>query len=693
MDALPRVPRTAVLLAAVVAIAIAAYMPSLPGGWIYDDHTLIADNPHAHSLGEWPTWLTNDFWHGDAEMVGIPRSIRYWRPLISASYAVDWTIGGGSPMWFHFVNLLLHGVVAALAFSVMRRWTNSPYAGALAAALFAVHPTKAESVAWIAGRTDIICTIAILVAITGVARRLNQQRGGLALELAGTAAAYLSKEQAIVLPVFVLVEVWIHAARPALDLAFVKRAIRGLAPQIAFAIVYLVARAIWLPVRPAGSVSLPPLDHVLAVFESIGRYLVLLVAPVKLTIQQGLSYAPGGGPRVGLYVVLGVITIVGLAAAAWMCRKRWPVATLGIVVFGVTIAPTSNILYTGLLTLVSERFLYLPFIGLAWIAGDLAARSRQARFAVAAVIVLFAILSWHRSADYVDESAFWARELTLHPTSREARQYRFAAAMEESRYRAGLDELVAYIHVADPQAIDVELVARVAETAALLTPDAAVADLTAIDAFLVNVLDRKPTAHLVVAVAGVDVSFDPRSATIEKTFASRAYRLVVIRATIASRLGNQKEALDFVEAASKDCERCSSTLATEALVRARSGEFTTGLAVLDRGRGTAAERPLVAAREMIRDAATHHQRALAATGDASLWESAESLASLELWGKAYEMLTPAAMRFTGDAALRYAELAYRAGHTDEARTILEHTPGASPDEAIAAWAAAMGWQK
>jgi hypothetical protein len=263
--------------------------------------------------------------------------------------------------------------------------------------------------------------------------------------------------------------------------------------------------------------------------------------------------------------------------------------------------------------------------------------------------------------------------------------------MADMRYRAGLTELVEYLKIADQDAVDLEAVARVAETAALLTPDSATEDLAAIDAFAADVLAQKPTAHL--AVAGLDFTVDPRSPAIAQRFSSRAFRLVVLRASIASRRGDQQQALLLADGARHDCELCSSTLAMAALVRARMGDFPQALVILDRGRGAATEGPLVAAGAMIRDAAEHANNARTAAGVARAWETAESLASLELWGQAYATLSRAEIQPTPETALRYAELAFRAGYTDKARTILAQTPGASPDEALAEWAAAMGWQK
>src|SRR4051812_2117042 len=153
-------PRPAILAAAVGTIAALMFAPALGGGFVYDDNPLIAHNPWVHSLRFLPRWLSTDFWDTSEEVKRFGYRMIYWRPGVSASYAFDWQLGQGSPALFHLTNLLWHAAAAALAFFALRRWVGSVFVAFLAALFFAVHPTKAESVAWIAGRTDILCTAA-----------------------------------------------------------------------------------------------------------------------------------------------------------------------------------------------------------------------------------------------------------------------------------------------------------------------------------------------------------------------------------------------------------------------------------------------------------------------------------------------------------------------------------------------------
>ena len=242
-------PRPWQLALAIGLLAAAVFMPSIAGGWIYDDQLLISNNHYVHSLSWWPRWFVTDFWDLGEEFTRVSGRIAYWRPMISATYAVDWTLSHGSPLWFHIVNFAWHAAVGALTFLVLRRWLGAVWPAVVASLLFAVHPTKAESVAWIAGRTDVLCVAAMLFASEGVARRLAGKRGGIVMEFVGTLLAYTTKEQAIVLPAFVIIEAWVAAGRPALALRPVVRLAKVAAPQIIIAVAYLLVRKLVLPIQ------------------------------------------------------------------------------------------------------------------------------------------------------------------------------------------------------------------------------------------------------------------------------------------------------------------------------------------------------------------------------------------------------------------------------------------------------------
>lgn len=685
-------------LVVVVVASVVAFIPAVTGGWIYDDHSLIQNNVYVHSFGEWPRWFLTDFWNVNAETVKFGSRILYWRPGISASYALDWKLGGGTPLMFHVTNTILQAATSGLVFVTLRRWIGSTLPAFAAALLFVVHPTKVESVAWIAGRTDIVCLLAILVASSGFARRLAGQHGGIALEVAGTIVAYLSKEQAIVMPCFVAVEVWVADGRPPIDRTAVIRMVRGALPQLVTAIVYLAIRTAVLPIGPAGgALHISTGDHARAVLETFGRYFALATAPHDLSIQQGLIhtvhhemvYSTG-------YVVLGVLSTLALASTAWLLRRRAPLVTAGIAFYFATVAPTSNLAFTGMVTLISERFLYLPLLGLviAAVAGLMIAEHRFGRWVYAlpvAIALVLTAISMDRSRDYTDEDAFWARELRMHPDSPEARGQSFTLFRRTHRYH---DALAIWQR---PEPYDIplrdrmQLASSVVSVMSRLVPDKDTAHLEELDRFCERLLAKQPAA---LDFLGVRLTFETPLLAESQAFENARSTFLDLRADLQSRLGHDAAAVELSAEPLALCPSCSTLVATYALELARAGRYDDALAALD----AAVQMPTDQRdeeRALISSARELALQAQSQQGAASLQARASELAKLELWGRAFDVLAPyeADIAHAPKFAVGFAELAFRAGEPATARRVL--APSKSPaeiDALIAEWSAKMGWQ-
>ena len=106
----------------------------------YDDNTYVYDNPHVQS------GLTPE---GVGWALGTSHGC-LWAPLTWTSYLLDFQLYGLRPWGYHLTNVLLHAANAIALFLVLRRATGDLWPSAFAAAIFALHPLQAESVAWVA---------------------------------------------------------------------------------------------------------------------------------------------------------------------------------------------------------------------------------------------------------------------------------------------------------------------------------------------------------------------------------------------------------------------------------------------------------------------------------------------------------------------------------------------------------------
>src|SRR6185436_10015265 len=106
----------------------------------FDDQLYVSDNAHVLTGLTWDNvrWAFTTFQTAN------------WHPVTWLSLMLDATIGGSSPRIYHATNVALHSIATGLIFLGLRRSTGSVFRSAAVAALFSIHPLRAESVAWIA---------------------------------------------------------------------------------------------------------------------------------------------------------------------------------------------------------------------------------------------------------------------------------------------------------------------------------------------------------------------------------------------------------------------------------------------------------------------------------------------------------------------------------------------------------------
>ena len=91
-----------------------------------------------------------------------------WHPLTSISHMLDCQLFGLQAGWHHATNVVLHTIAAILLFLVFQEMTGSPWPSAFVAAVFAIHPLRVESVAWIAERKDVLSALFAFAVVSKV---------------------------------------------------------------------------------------------------------------------------------------------------------------------------------------------------------------------------------------------------------------------------------------------------------------------------------------------------------------------------------------------------------------------------------------------------------------------------------------------------------------------------------------------
>lgn len=411
-----------------VIFAIVAYLPGVTGDFVFDDAVLIRDNPYAHELGHLGRCFTTDLWDTPARPVKDANTL-FYRPLVCASYGLNWTLGFGLPWTFHVVNVLLHAAACALAARTALRWTRSAPASLLALLFFAAHPARSENVVWISGRTDLMMAVALFGASELAVRAsrttdVRLARRTWAFAFGAWVLAVLSKEFAVFWPLFLAMEAAIAAERGREQQKKQLLVAGGLA--LFGTIVYLSLRAWAMPINPPelGAMQLPLLTRAAYVLLSIGYYAERLIFPWPQTFHFRPVEVVSGAPVLFWPSVLAgavvTLAVLGWLMAAW---RRDKTLALVIAVLMLSSLPIVNVTYTGFRGATQDRFLYLPLFLLVTAAARHArkgieawtARSRLSGVLVGAMLALLSAINWIRSMDYASDEALWRHELEVEP--------------------------------------------------------------------------------------------------------------------------------------------------------------------------------------------------------------------------------------------------------------------------------------
>lgn len=389
--------------AAAVVLGVAVYLRSVAGPFIWDDSILIEQLKQHTSRGLWGIFTSGFLFRT------IGPGVDFYRPLITISFLVDTALWRDNTIGFHLVNLLFHAIsilgVALLTWLTLR----SRVAALGAAFLFAVHPAHTESVAWVSGRTDVMCA-AFLVsgACAYLAYRERRRTGFLILSLALVLMALLCKELALLAPVLFALLAWVAGERD------YRRLIVDALPFAILAGAFFAIRSIVLPASPASGSAWPLATRAGIVAYSLYKHFQMMLLPHTAQIAYSETMDKAVAP--GNFIAL--LCILVLAASLWSNRHWSRVPFFGIAWFLLTIVPVSGVAgcYTG--GMVAQRFLYVPSVGLAVVFGWLMAealhvKGRSVRlFGAAAgvfVIIALSLLSVRQSVLYTDEVLFWER--------------------------------------------------------------------------------------------------------------------------------------------------------------------------------------------------------------------------------------------------------------------------------------------
>ena len=391
--------RVAVLAVALVALTLAAFWPVVDCGFVnFDDPEYVVENAIVQRGLTW----TGVRWAFTTGTLGN------YHPLTWLSLMLDRTLWGAAPLGFHLTNVALHAANAVLLFLVLRRMTGSTWRSLLVAAIFAVHPLRVESVAWVSARKDVLSALFGILAIGAYVRyaaRPSAPRYAIVACLFAT--SLLAKPMFVTLPAaLLLLDHW-PLRRPQ---SWPALAIEKV-PLLAIAI---TASAATFAVQHAGgavgSMERFPLGQRLSTAAiAYVSYLWQMLAPTNLAV-----FHPHPRTLDVMMLAVALTTLAAITALVIARRRTAPWLLIGWLWFLGTLVPMIGRVQVGGHAR-ADRYTYLPMIGLLIaVAWSLPATVRRTCAVASIARVLTLGYMTHREVGHWrDRVTLWQRAIAV----------------------------------------------------------------------------------------------------------------------------------------------------------------------------------------------------------------------------------------------------------------------------------------
>ena len=413
----------------------------------FDDNEYVIENPIV--LGG----LT---WSGIAQAFLQPHASN-WNPLAWLSHMLDVQLYGMNPAGHHLTSVLFHALNAVLLFWLLRQMTGALGPSFFAAAFFAVHPLRVESVAWIAERKDVLSGFFFFLTLIAYVHyaRSGRSPGRYVLVLILFACGLTAKPMLVTLPlVLLLLDYWplnrLHPAadeKPAVFLgkktALSKRVILEKIPFFVLSLFFSLAT---LAAQKGALSSLESLSLTVRLENATAAYAIYLrqmVYPAGLTIFY--PYPVAGVPPT--MIALSLILLLGVSWGIWRLRQKRPYLFVGWLWYLIMLGPVIGILQVGAQA-HSDHHTYLPQIGLAialvWLLADWAdgQRLRQSMLVGSASfgLVLLGFLAWRQISYWRNSETLWTHTLA-HTQNNALAHFKLSLALaQKERWEEALGE-------------------------------------------------------------------------------------------------------------------------------------------------------------------------------------------------------------------------------------------------------------
>jgi protein O-mannosyl-transferase len=344
-----------------------------------------------------------------------------WHPLTTLSHMLDCQLYGLNAGWHHFTNVLLHTLAAILLFLALQQMTNAVWRSAFVAAVFAIHPLRVESVAWIAERKDVLSGVCFMLTLLAYVyyTRAPSLRRYLAVVLVFV-LGLMSKPMLVTLPLVLLVlDYWplsrIGDHRSGTGRQLLIPVLEKV-PLIALSAVSSIITFLVQKGAVGRTEELPILERINNAVVSYVLYLRQMLWPVDLAV-----FYPHPENRLPLWeIAFCLLLLICITCVAIALRKKRPYLITGWLWYLGMLVPVIGLVQVGWQGR-ADRYTYLPQIGLyiatTWAVADLTSLWRRQRTIVSAAAILvigaLSLCAWVQTSYWRDSERLFRHALAV----------------------------------------------------------------------------------------------------------------------------------------------------------------------------------------------------------------------------------------------------------------------------------------
>ncbi len=398
-----------------IIVALAAffvYYNSLNNDFVFDDESVVQNNQSITDISNIPKFFTAEV--GFHKVIG-----RYYRPVVSTLYAVDYALWGINPFGFHLTNVIIHTIASFLLLLILLKmfgeFKHGLFSALIGALIFAVHPVHTEAVSWISGRTDSLAAMFFFLSFFFYMKYSDEEKSGFNLVIALLAylLGLLSKEMIVTMPVLIFIYDYFFRKK---DLRWFRENLLPYSLYVALTVVFIGLRYYLLKdiVDRTTYMYFYGEETSTAVFtmlKTLPVYFRLLFVPVNLLYHyNGVmldSYS-----ILDIKVLLSLLFILVMLGTSVYLRKKHGEISFTILFFFISLLPVMNIIPT--MNFMAERFLYITSFALSVLISYVIIKFVNEKNSGALTVifvliaVVFAYLTFQRNSDWKNNDTLYS---------------------------------------------------------------------------------------------------------------------------------------------------------------------------------------------------------------------------------------------------------------------------------------------